>query len=35
MLDPRVNEHRAWFESLHLELKKAFEDPDAPSAQVQ
>jgi len=35
MLDTRVNDYRPWFEALHLELKKAFEDPDAPSAQVQ
>lgn len=30
-LDPRVNDHREWFDKLHAELKAAFDDPDAPA----
>jgi hypothetical protein len=32
VLDPRVNDHRDWFAALHENLKKAFDDPDAPPA---
>jgi hypothetical protein len=31
MLDSRVNDHRQWFDTLHVTMKNAFADPDSPA----